>query len=330
MDLATDPETRALIKAGIKTTHCSGTKCNNSKFDFRNIQFYCANCNKFYCKLCSTKAWVFENKDSLIEERPVCRCDSCFNIIEHGEQGLRNAMSTNEFSTLDRVFKVISENGTDIDVKLLDDAEVLHLKLEKELDIRNFIASVAHVDDYKTIRKSVTVLNKKHKDAEKLGVKIDDEMSREINECSHRLISERNLRFEMENMYVSACTKDTVEKLQGLIQLADDYKVESKYMSQAHSLCGKMEDNITARETLQLLLDYPIREYPEPEPLDAKGKPIKQKDDKKKPKKKKRKEPAFPTPNWAIELEDVQKTVKKIKDLAQRAEELNLEPQFLG
>ena len=44
-----------------------------------------------------------------------------------------------------------------------------------------------------------------------------------------------------------------------------------------------MNDNIVAHETLQLLLDYPIREYPEPEPLDAKGKPLKAKDDKKKP-----------------------------------------------
>ena len=109
----------------------------------------------------------------------------------------------------------------------------------------------------------------------------------------------------MENMYVSAATTETVEKLQNLIQTASDYKVEQKYMQQANSLCGKMEDNITARNTLQLLLDYPVREYPEPEPLDAKGKPIKQKDDKKKPKKKKRKEPPFPTPGWAIELEDV-------------------------
>jgi len=78
-----------------------------------------------------------------------------------------------------------------------------------------------------------------------------------------------------------------------------------------------------------LLLDYPIREYPEPEPLDAKGIPIKTKDDKKKPKKRKKKEPAFPTPEWATQLEDVQKTVKKISDLAARAEELHLEPDFL-
>lgn len=126
-------------------------------------------------------------------------------------------MATNDFATLDRVYKEIVDNGTDADVKLLHEAAVLHLKLEKELDIRNFIQSVQHVDDYKTIRKSVTVLNKKHKDAEKLGVQIDPELIQGINECSHRLISERNLRFEMENMYVSKATTDTVEKLQGLI-----------------------------------------------------------------------------------------------------------------
>jgi hypothetical protein len=56
-----------------------------------------------------------------------------------------------------------------------------------------------------------------------------------------------------------------------------------------------------------MLQDYPPREYPEPEPLDKNGKPIKQnaKDKDKKPKKKK-KEPPFPTPEWAIELDVVQ------------------------
>ena len=132
-------------------------------------------------------------------------------------------MATNEFSTLNQCFTQIKNNGTDIDVKLYDEAQVLHLKLEKELDIRNFIMSVAHVEDYKTIRKSVTVLNKKFKAAEDLGVKIDTNMIQQINECSQRLISERNLRFEMETMHVSAATKDTVEKLQDLIQKAQDW-----------------------------------------------------------------------------------------------------------
>lgn len=49
----------------------------------------------------------------------------------------------------------------------------MHLKLEKELDIRNFIHSVAHIEDYKTILKSVKILNDKVADAQGLGVDLD-------------------------------------------------------------------------------------------------------------------------------------------------------------
>ena len=328
LDLATDPETRKLIQRGIKTVHCVGNNCGNSKFDFRNIQFYCSDCGEFYCKLCSTKAWVFEHKDSEVPERPVCRCDKDRETIINAEQTLRNAMASHDFHVLDKAYNSIKE--IDIDVKLRHEAEVLHLKLEKELDIRNFIQSVAHVDNYKTIRKSVTVLNKKFEDAEKLGVEVDPNLIKQINECSNRLISERNLRFDMENMDVSRADKDTVDHLQKLIDLAQEYNVDQKYMKHATGLGGKMNDSIEARETLQLLLDYPIREYPEPEPLDAKGKPIKQKDDKKKAKKRKKKEPPFPMPEWAANIDDLIKTIKKIQELAARAEELNLDAEFLG
>jgi len=59
-----------------------------------------------------------------------------------------------------------------------------------------------------------------------------------------------------------------------------------------------MRGNIQARETLQMLCDYPIREYPEPEDPNAKK-------DKKAPPKKKKKEPPFPLPEWAEELKAV-------------------------
>jgi hypothetical protein len=77
-----------------------------------------------------------------------------------------------------------------------------------------------------------------------------------------------------------------------------------------------------------MLADYPQRVYPEPEPLDAKGKPLK-KDPKAKPKKKK-KEPAFPTPEWALELDAVVAQVKLIESLKADAANLYLEPEFLG
>ena len=65
-----------------------------------------------------------------------------------------------------------------------------------------------------------------------------------------------------------------------------------------------MSGNIKAREILQMLLDYPEREYPVVEIVDPKKKKVKA-DDKEKKKKKKKKEPPFPMPEWAIELESV-------------------------
>ena len=58
-----------------------------------------------------------------------------------------------------------------------------------------------------------------------------------------------------------------------------------------------------------MLQEYPQREYPEPEQLDAKGKPIKKNPKDAKPVKKAKKAPPFPMPDWAIELEAVQQQV---------------------
>ena len=66
-------------------------------------------------------------------------------------------MEHHEFHALNKVLTGIQSTKMDIDVKLQYEAEELHLKLEKELDIRNFIKSVEHVDNYKTILKSVKI-----------------------------------------------------------------------------------------------------------------------------------------------------------------------------
>ena len=108
----------------------------------------------------------------------------------------------------------------------------------------------------------------------------------------------------MDNTEVPSCTTTSVEELEELIKTAEDTNVENEYLDAANKLKTKMRGNIQAREILQMLFDYPIREYPEPEILDNKGKPVK-KDDKK-PKKKKKKEPPFPLPEWATELTAVQ------------------------
>lgn len=87
----------------------------------------------------------------------------------------------------------------------------MHLKLEKELDIRNFIKSVDYVEDYKTILKSVKTLNDKVEAARNLGVDLDLGVIAEVNKCTSRLISERNLRFQMEMTKIPQSDHDQVE-----------------------------------------------------------------------------------------------------------------------
>jgi hypothetical protein len=77
-----------------------------------------------------------------------------------------------------------------------------------------------------------------------------------------------------------------------------------------------------------MLLDYPEREYPVEEIVDPKKKAVK-KDDKEKKKKKKKKEPAFPTPDWATELEEVVLKVESMHSLVTDAENLGLEVEFV-
>ena len=99
------------------------------------------------------------------------------------------------------------------------------MKLEKELDIRNFIKSVDFIEDYKTILKSVKTLNDKVENSRALGVELDNGLIGDVNKCTSRLISERNLRFHMEMTKVPESDHDQVEKLKSLIEIAQDYNV---------------------------------------------------------------------------------------------------------
>ncbi len=329
LDLATQSEVKDLILKATSTKNCANKACK-SKFDFKNIRYYCESCKQFFCIKCSKSMWVFENVTDKEEERSVCRCNGCADIIASNERELKNAMATMEFFTVDKILKYILNNNIDIAVKLRHEAQVLHLKLEKELDIRNFIKSVEHVDDYKTILKSVKTLNDKVEAARDLDVDLDHGLIGEVNRCTSRLISERNLRFEMESLKVYQSDHETVQKLKDLIEKAQDTNVANQYREQAEKISQQMSGNIKAREILQMLLDYPEREYPEMEVFDPKKKgkqaPPKKEEVKKK---KKKKEPPFPTPDWAIELDAVVAQVRNMESLLADAENLHLTPEFI-
>lgn len=64
------------------------------------------------------------------------------------------------------------------------------------------------------------ILNDKVEAARNLGVELDLGMIGDMNKCTSRLISERNLRFHMEMTKVPESDHDQVEKLKSLIEIA--------------------------------------------------------------------------------------------------------------
>ena len=78
--LATEPETKALIIKTLKTKFCENPTCK-SKFDFKNLRYYCQQSNKFYCSKCSMCNYVYEKWDSEEPERPVCRSKEIQKMI---------------------------------------------------------------------------------------------------------------------------------------------------------------------------------------------------------------------------------------------------------
>ena len=60
----------------------------------------------------------------------------------------------------------------------------------------------------------------------------------EVNKFTSRLISERNLR-KQRDLYIESiqtCDKDKVQKLQGLIDIANENQVEKEYIKNAEVL----------------------------------------------------------------------------------------------
>lgn len=126
---------------------------------------------------------------------------------------------------------------------------------------------------------------------------------------------------------ISSASKESIGKLQNLIEDAQSRTVEDEYMQSALTLMNKMEGNLEARTVLMELQEYPAREFPEEEVVDPK-KPGK-KDDKAK-KKKKKKEPQLNYPEWGVELEDVIKKYNNLKALVKNAQDLRLDEKFLN
>jgi hypothetical protein len=236
-------------------------------------------------------------------------------------------METMHYETVNKVLTKLNKENLDLDVKLMKAAEILHLKLEKEKDINEFIDLLKVVPNYKTIKKSVAILEEKVKTSKELEVQLEPDILAKVNATTSRLIAERNLQFQMEKVSVSKATHDDVSVLEDLIHKAKATEVSNMYTDQADIYLDKMKKNIRAREILELLEAYPPREYPEVEEPDPKNKNKKPAEPPKK-KKKKKKEPPFPMPDWAQDLETLKSEVDNLKELLGNRDNLELNDEF--
>jgi len=136
---------------------CENKDCN-SKFDFKNIRFYCSQSTKFFCKQCVSKeSWVYELWQSKEPTRPVCRSKPVASLINSHEVEIREAMKSTNYDLVDQALQ--KSESIDIDCRLRHDAEMLHKKLRQELKINKFLDAKHHHNSYKEIRKDVETIN---------------------------------------------------------------------------------------------------------------------------------------------------------------------------
>lgn len=325
LDLATDPKVRKLILEALNEKSCI---CN-SKFDFTNVRHYCTRCHKFRCKNCCEVTHVDENVESPERERPICLCNDCKAENKICTKLVDEALNCGEFEQVDKNLQIVESKKAEVDVKKLYHLKRHHTALMYELKIRTFYKSLDVVPNYKTIKKSVHLLNEMVKEALEKKVDLSQAIVAEVNQCTKRLLAERDLRLHMDSYTLEGIDEKKRDHLKDLITRAQESGVSDVYTKVADVSTEKMTKNIQAKKILDKFQAYPERVYPEPEIIDPKKKASKKKEEKKVVKKKKR-EPPFLIPDWATDLTDVVKEVDTMNSLIKKAEEIKLDKEFLS
>ena len=331
IQLTSDETIKESLNAAISARKCK--KCN-SIFDLRNTRHLCQICKRYFCNKCKITTWIFINAQSTEEDKPVCRCIDCQSQIDKAEIEMSEKIEMNLYGDLDGALKQIRDKNIVVDPKLLDKARNELERLKTEGVISKYIDSLSYVENYKTIQKSVFILKGMLDDAIKRGVTIDSVISERADKESRRLISERNLRYQIDITNPGEASSETVMLLEDLVTNAEAHDVASEYIDCAKVIILKMKENIEAHYILRLFLDYPLREYPEPIQVDSRGRKIPPKTPpapKEEVKKnvKKKKEPKFLIPDWAIDLSALITQVDNLDKLMKKCQHLELSNDFI-
>ncbi len=74
------------------------------------------------------------------------------------------------------------------------------------------------------------------------------------------------------NLTVDQSSQENLEIINEKIHNATETKVEDKYLEVAQEISKKIELNLTAKDTLKSIVEYPIREFPPEQQFDPKTK----------------------------------------------------------
>lgn len=334
IDVTTDKRIKELLMRYKDTKECAATK---RPFNEKEVKYLCTVCKKFLSKDGCSLIWVhYESTDT---EIPISRCVDCYDEISKAEKQINKLIDMGDLNEIQAAMDEIKVNNVQIDHKLdiyiIDTIKKLGIIQEIEMKL----TQITHIDDYKTIKKHVFMLQKRLDDCVDQDINLPPTLITKVELACKRLTAERNLRYFFE---IAETNEDSKLQFEQLIVDAETNGVEATYLEKGRTILSKIQRNLRAIDLLTKFEDYALRVYP-PDPIwDPRGKRYldavtKKPIDLKKPqilplnppkkKKKKNQEPEFVIPGWAFERKQLISFYKELDELI-KCDDLELDDIF--
>ncbi len=269
IDLTANKEIKSLIEKCLSIKDCM---ICHKQFDFFVKRFLCVVKGEIICKNCCVRDFYYQNVDSRDKDIIECRCKTCYNFINDTENNLKNAIKSNNLDEISSQYLNIQQNKIEICCKTSKDAERNIDRLEREKKISEHLASLQEVEQYKTIEKSVYVLEKMVKEADDYKIHLDKVVIDRVNSQKSRLLAEKELRKLLSNLTVKESSYSNLSNLEEKLKAGKESNVEEKYLDLGMQLKENIQTNLQANELLEQFCEYPIRIYPVVEVVDPKNK----------------------------------------------------------
>lgn len=336
VELCTNAEIMKYIKKFKETEKALGIDPKEER-----TVYLCAISDEFCAEKDIESFWLYETKDSVEQEKFETRCHEEHNKVLAHQDELLELIKGYDYGALTTKLKFIADKDIHIEIKLLEKAIVHQEKLRTQIEIMDFIQSVNEVDNYKTIKKSINILEDKVRDAMARGVNLDQSIFDAVKACIDRLTAERNLRFELDNLQVGTVKPEEVKTLEERKVEAKEFHVADKFLENAEVLKTKMEKHLHAKEILKRFQEYPVREaYPlikyyfDMKTGKKMDKVTKKMIDPAKlypplPKRRGKKAPKWVIPDWAINTIELKNSMNTLNEYLANREELELDDEFV-